>query len=685
MRTIQRFVCVLFLASLALAANPQDTAKSVAPPATAYPNVLLMTLDTTRADRMGFLGSKRGLTPNLDALAKDSTVFTHDYSQAPLTPTSHASILTGTYPQYHQVLTFPIPLGKDIPYLPSILKAHGYTTGAIVASLALAPSYGAPGFDRGFDSYDGKMSWNGYTPATRYQTVERRADEIVDKAIAWLKNRPPGPFFLWVHFFDPHDPYDPPPPFKERYAKAPYDGEIAYMDSAIARLMAELKKDGLYDGLAIAVTADHGESLGAHGEDQHGIFVYDETIHVPLLIKLPHEQSAGKRVDSIVESVDIVPTLLHNAGIEVPSQVQGSSLLELMKPGAEGDAAAAAWRDRGAFSESEYAHLTFAWSDEKSFRTGKYLFIQAPRPELYDQQTDPRELHNLATTTPAVADTLSTHIKDFVQKTTNTGATPKSQMDDAAAKKLAALGYMTARSEESLAASTEKGADPKDKIGIINTINRINTILQDFRCDKAMPALKKAVVEDPNISMLHFFLGGCYMESKAYDKAAPELRKAAELDPGFTKAHFNLARVLVQAHKFKEATAEFETVATLEPHIIETHIYLMQLYSKQNRPQDTIREARRVLKDSPDSFWANLDLGTALVKTGDPQGAVPPLEKAASLRPDRPGPHIVLAEAYKRIGLETNAMQERAEAERLGAVYKATPDAEPGEDETDPK
>ncbi|MGA9353080.1 MAG: sulfatase-like hydrolase/transferase [Terriglobales bacterium] len=685
MRTIQRLVCVVLLASLALAADSQDSTKSVASPATAYPNVLVMTLDTTRADRMGFLGSKRGLTPNLDALAKDSTVFTHDYSQAPLTPTSHASILTGTYPQYHQVLTFPIPLGKDIPYLPSILKDHGYTTGAIVASLALSPTYGAPGFDRGFDSYDGKMSWDGYSPAKRYQTVERRADEIVDKAIAWLKNRPPGPFFLWVHFFDPHDPYDPPEPFKKRYATAPYDGEIAYMDSAIARLMAELKKEGLYDGLAIAVTADHGESLGAHGEDQHGIFLYDETIHVPLLIKLPHGQSAGKRVDTIVESVDILPTLLKTAGIEVPSQVQGSSLLELMKPGAEGDAAAAAWRDRGAFSEAEYGHLTFAWSDEKSLRSGKYLYVQAPRRELYDQQTDPREVHNLAPATPAVSDTLGTRIKDFVQKTSNTGDTPKSLMDDAAAKKLAALGYMTARSEESLAASTEKGADPKDKIKIINTINRVNAILQDFRCDKAMPALKKAVVEAPNISMLHFFLGGCYMEAENYDKAVPELTEAAKLDPGFTKAHFNLGRVLMKTRQYKKATVEFQTVATLEPHIIETHIFLMQLYAHQNRPQQTITEAQRVLKDAPNSFWANLTLGTALVRTGNAQGAIPPLEKAASIRPDRPGPHIVLAEAYKRVGLQTNADHEQEEAERLGAILKATSGAAPDKDETDPQ
>jgi arylsulfatase A-like enzyme/Flp pilus assembly protein TadD len=685
MRVVHWFFCAAFLVSAALAANQQDSAKSEPPAAASYPNVLLITLDTTRADRMGFLGSKRGLTPGLDALAKDSTVFTHDYSQAPLTPTSHASILTGTYPQYHQVLTFPIPLGEGVPYLPVILKEHGYSTGAIVASLALATTYGAPGFDRGFDTYDGQMSWNGYTPDTRYQTVERRASEVVDKALAWLKNRPQGPFFLWVHFFDPHDPYDPPQPYKARYAKAPYDGEIAYMDSQIARLTTELKKDGLYDGLAIAVTADHGESLGAHGEDQHGIFVYDETIHVPLLIKLPHSQSHRKRVDTIVESVDIMPTLLQTAGIAAPSQVQGSSLLELMKEGADGDAAAAAWRDRGAFSESEYAHLTFAWSDEKSLRTGKYLFVEAPRAELYDQQADPGELHNLAPAAPAVAGTLSTRIKDFVEKTTNAAPTPKSQMDDAGAKKLAALGYMTARSEESLAASTEKGADPKDKIQVINTINRINNVLADFRCDKAMPEIKKAVVQDPNISMMHFFLGGCYSESNDYDKAITELRMAVKLDPGFTKAHFNLGRALMKTHKLQEAVVEFEAVATLEPRSVETHIYLMQLYFNLDRMQDAITESRRVLKRDPDSFWANLTLGGALVKSGNPQDAIQPLQKAASLYPDRPGPHFLLARAYKKMGLETNERQEEQEAQRLQAILKAAPHPAPNKDEGDPE
>ena len=229
------------------------------------PNIVLITLDTTRADRMGFLGSKRGLTPNLDGLAHDSAVFTHAYAQAPLTSVSHATILTGTYPQFHQVLDFPMPLVKEVPYAPDILHGLGYHTGAFIASIALDSSSGAPGFNRGFDMYDAGYQHEGFANQTRYQTVERRGGEVVERALAWLTKNPKGPFFLWVHLYDAHDPYDPPEPYKSKYASEPYDGEIAYADSAVGTLLGELKKRGYYDDSVIAVMADHGESLGRTG------------------------------------------------------------------------------------------------------------------------------------------------------------------------------------------------------------------------------------------------------------------------------------------------------------------------------------------------------------------------------------------------------------------------------------
>ena len=672
MSVIRWLVFVVALTTGALAGAP-DTPT----PGPNSPNIILITLDTTRADRMGFLGSKRGLTPNLDAIAEQSAVFTRAYSQAPLTPTSHATILTGTYPPYHQVLTFPIPLGKDMPYMPDILKGHGYSTAAFVGSLALDPKWGVPGFERGFDTYDAGYSSEEYTPETRYQTTERRGGEVVDRALAWVSQHQQGPFFLWVHLFDPHEPYDPPEPYKTRYAKEPYDGEIAYVDSVMGKFFSQLKASGLYEGALIALTADHGESLGAHGEDYHGIFLYDETIHVPLVIKLPG--AGAKRVEERVELADIMPTLLQTVDIAVPEKVQGQSLLGFIEPGTgKGDAAAHAWSDRGAYSQADYGHVTYAWSALQSLRTGKYLYIQAPRRELYDDGVDPGAEHNLATTSPAVADTLSAKVQAFQQKTTNTQPTPKAVMDDAKANKLAALGYMVSRSEASLAAVTELGADPKDKIAITNTIVRVTNSIQDFRCDKAVPDLLQAVVTSPNIAILHFYLGGCYMEDKDYEKAVPELRKAVQLDPGFTHAEMTLGRTLVESKDYEGAATAFEHVIKAQPFLMEAHVYLVVVYAHLNRVPEEIRECRTVLEVIPEHYGSNLNLGRFLAQSGDLEGAILSLQKAASIRPTVPVPHIYLADVYAKLGREADAQREREEAERLGAVPAGSVTPDPG-------
>src|SRR5450756_1248092 len=240
--------CVLFLAGSSLA--------SFAAPA----NIILITLDTTRADRMGFLGSKRGLTPNLDAMARQGVAFTRAYAHVPITTASHTTILTGTYPQFNRVNDFGITLSPRLPYLPDLLHAQGYHTGAFVGSLILDPLDGtAPGFDRGFEVYDAGFHLRRHG-MDRYKSVERRADDVVNHALAWLSQLPNGPFFLWVHLYDAHDPYDPPPPFKARFTSQPYDGEIAYADSAVGKLLDEIRKHGLYDETLIAVMADHGES-----------------------------------------------------------------------------------------------------------------------------------------------------------------------------------------------------------------------------------------------------------------------------------------------------------------------------------------------------------------------------------------------------------------------------------------
>ena len=676
MRGIRCLMFVIILAAGALAANQDDAAKAQSatpgsnpakPAAVAYPNIVLITLDTTRADRMDFLGSKRGLTPNLDVLARDSAVFTRAYSQAPLTETSHATILTGTYPQFHQMVPSPIPLNKDLPYLPDILRVHGYATAAFIGSMALDPTL-VGGFDRGFDLYDAGYTWRGYTPQTRYQTVERRGGEVVARALAWLSKHQQGPFFLWVHLFDPHEPYDPPEPYKTRYTKEPYDGEIAYMDSAMGTFLGQLKASGLYDGALIVVTADHGESLGAHGEDTHGIFLYDETIHVPLLIKLPGPAAVRSQIETRVELADIMPSVLEKAGLETPKEVQGESLLQLMKGGAEGEAAADAWRDRGAFSRADYGRIAYGWSTLQSLRSGKYLYVQAPRRELYEDGVDPEAKHNLALASPAVADMLLAKMTAFEQKTTNPQPTVIALLDDARAKKLAALGYLANLGSSPEATPAIQRADPKDRIEIGNLIYRANRILQDFRCPQAIPKIEEIILAGPSVSPLHFFVGRCYVDEKEFDKALPELRTAVKLDPSFAQAEMYLGIALMNVQDFEAAATALEDVLKKEPKMTQAHAHLVTVYANLNRVPDEIRECRKVLEVAPEYYEANLNLGRFLAQSGDLEGAIPSLQKAASLRPAFPAPHLYLADVYTKLSRAADAERERAEAERPRAA-----------------
>ncbi len=649
---------------LAASTDVSSPAKSAENPKS--PNIILITLDTTRADRMGFLGSKRGLTPNLDALAQESAVFTRAYSQAPLTSVSHATILTGTYPQFHGVLDFPMVLGKDLPYAPDILRAHGYRTAAFLGSLALDPTGGAPGFERGFDVYDANFHPEDLAKAGRYHALERRGEEVVAHAVAWLDQKPKGPFFLWVHLYDAHDPYDPPEPFKTRYASEPYDGEIAYVDSVVGKLLRELKARGLYDAVVMAIMADHGESLGAHGEDTHGVFIYDETIHVPLLVKLPQAGSAGKRVENPVELVDVLPTLLQQAGIDAPKELQGRSLLDLMKAETPEGSAAKAWRN-SAYSQADYAHLAYGWSALQSWRTGKYLYIQAPRRELYDQAADPTEVHNLASTSAAVADTLASQMTALRQSTTNTHQAAKAAPDPAREKQLAALGYVSSGGDTAPADPSHPEADPKDRIETVNVMRKLNGVLEEDRYAEAIPVLQNLIAKYPDITMLYFKLGGCFLGLKQYDKAVPVLRKAVELQPDFTHAKVSLGNALLGAKDYDGAAIVFEELAAKFPKLLDAHVSLEIAYFKASRFPEAIKECEKVLEFLPEHYGTYMILGQSLLDSGEVEKAVPKFQKAAALRPTAAAPHIYLSEVYDRLGREADAEAERATAERLGS------------------
>jgi choline-sulfatase len=657
MRFFPWLLAVLLLVESAVAATPPAAHKP------SRPNIIVITLDTTRADRMGFLGSNRGVTPNLDSLAKRSAVFTHAYSHVPLTTASHATIFTGTYPQYNHVVDFGIPLSDKLPYTPDILHKSGYHTAAFVASLVLDPLGGtAPGFDRGFDVYDAgfRLRPRG---GDRYKTVERRAEEVVSHTLAWLNKRPSGPFFLWVHLYDAHDPYDPPEPFKARYASQPYDGEIAYVDAEVGRFLSALRTKGLYDSSFIAVMADHGESLGEHGENTHGVFLYDSTIHVPLLVKLPGARASAKRIETRVSLVDLAPTILSQAGLAVPKEMQGESLVSEMRSPASGAATPA---DRPAYAETDYPHRAFGWSSLRALRTGKYLYIRAPQPELYNQLSDPQEKQNLAITSKAVADIVSTQLEDFRQKTCQT-LVELAKPDPEKVEKLRALGYVASDSSPSSANSKDAGIDPKSRIEVSNLLHDAMLDVEDARYQQAVPLLEKVLVEQPEMPIAEMQLGIAQGRLKSYDKALPHLQKAVKVLPDSGMGHYELGLALFETGDWRGAAPEFEAAVQKAPRWADAHFSLASVYARTDRVPEAMAELDTTLKLNPDHYRGNLLRGRILSLQNVPEQALPNLQKAAEVQPMSVEAHLFLADAYAQLGRQQDALREREEASRLKA------------------
>jgi arylsulfatase A-like enzyme len=654
MRWAQLYLVFLLLGSVRATGQAQQS----------KPNVLLVTLDTTRADRIGFLGSKRGLTPHLDQLAKQSVVFTHAYSHVPLTTASHSTILTGTYPQFNHVVDFGIPLSATLSYLPDILQHHGYHTGAFVGSLILDPLNGtAPGFDRGFDVYDAgfRIRPRG---ADRYKTVERRGEEVVNHAITALGKLPLGPFFLWVHLYDAHDPYDPPEPYKSKYASQPYDGEVAYADACVGKLLDWLRVHGILDTTLVAVMSDHGESLGAHGENTHGVFLYDETIHVPLLIKLPKSRYAAKTVEQRVGLVDIAPTILSVAGLKVPAEMQGQSLLTVIAPAANATDA-----DRIAYAETEYPHRAFGWSALRAIRKGKYLYVRSPDAELYDQNADPGASHNLAVTNKAVAETLAAQLQDFRNKTSQT-LVELAKPDPEQIQKLQALGYVASDSSNPASDGSDTGIDPKSRIEVSNLLHDAMLDVEDTRYEEAVPLLQRALSVQPKMAIALMQLGIAQTGLKNYSEALEPLKKAVELLPDSGMGHYNLGLALFETGDWQAAAPQFEEAVKRAPRWADAHFSLASVYARIDRVLDAMTELDTTLSISPDHYRANLLRGRILSLQQRPLDGLANLKKAAEVQPDSREAHIFLADAYTQLGRSLDADRERVEAERLrGSVH----------------
>lgn len=634
---------------LALSEPPRVAAE------TEQPSVVLITLDTVRADRMGFLGSKRGLTPQLDALAAQSVVFEHAYSQAPITPASHATILSGTFPRFHGVRDFGSRLTDSIPYLPELFREHGYHTGAFVSSIILDPKNGfAPGFERGFDIYDAGFHRTG-RGETRLGTMQRRGEETVARALDWLEKNKQGPVFMWVHLWDAHDPYDPPAPFKGRYQNAPYDGCVAYVDATVGKLLEGLQRAGTYNSTLIAVASDHGESLGDHGEDTHGVFLYDSTIQVPLLIKFPKARLAGQRVTARASLVDVAPTLLEAVQASAPPAMQGQSLISLI--------GVKMTRERPSLAENEYTHRGFGWSSLEALRTRKFLFVKAPLPELYDQTADPGQERNVLEKNKLAAAQIAVQLEGFLKLAgAKAPEAARRSLDPQSEEKLRALGYVPSSVE-----TTSSGADPKTHIQVANDLHVANMRIEEGKETTAIPLLEHVVASDPQIPHAQYFLGVAYKELRQYDKAIPHLKKAIELVPDSMMAQYEMALALYQKGELKTSATHFEIVLGHSPDWTDARFSLAAVYARIDRVPDALIQLGITLEEEPEHYRANLLRGRILSLQGDQLGALPNLEKAVQVQPNSVEAHEFLAETYSKLGRVEDAAREQAEAQRLRA------------------
>ena len=592
------------------------------------PDVYLVTIDTLRADHVPSYGYTQVQTPALDRLCRDGLHFTQAFSPSPITNSSHASILTGLMPSTHGVTDFAVPLRGDRPTLAELLHASGYHTAAFIGAVILDSRTLAPGFDRGFDFYfdfPAPRAGKSPLPKSRYGRVERRGLTVVQRAEQWLAQAR-GPRFAWVHLYDPHDPYDPPPPFAARYRDRPYDGEIAYADSALAEFLRFLDRRALYRDAIIIVVGDHGEGLGEHGEDTHGIFLYDTTLHVPLILKLPQSQHAGTAVAAQVRTIDIVPTLVDLLQLPSAAHFDGITLRPLWS-------ADPATAERIALGETDYP-LRFGWAPLRSARSGGFQYIEAPRPELFDLRADAAEAKNIYEPWAPPVEGLRQSLADahLQVPATRVSAVPGSTVAE-----LRALGYLGTDPGSTTAVAPSLLPDPKDKIAQQNLLHRAMLAEEDGDVAAARVALQKLLTLDPRSPSALLQLGQLELQSGDARQAVGLLARARDARPNDAGAAWYLGKACFKAGDYARARGALEASLALLPGQFEARVLLGATFAR--------------LKDYP--------------------AAEDQLEAAVLLSPSDPSAYDELARVYRAQGKKDLAIQAQMHARTLRAQAPA--------------
>ncbi len=674
------------------------------PGAPAY-NILLVTLDTTRADHLGCYGYAPARTPRLDRLAREGVRFARAYCPAPLTLPAHCSIMTGLDPVAHGVRNNGRSLPAGIKTLAEILKGKGYATAAFVSAFSVDSRFG---LDRGFDVYD-----DTFRPDLPFKTLnaERRAEETFARFSRWLDGGTAGRFFGWVHFYDPHWPYDPPAPFKEEFGGRPYDGEIAYMDRTVGALLDRLAEKGLLEKTIVVVAGDHGEGLGDKVEIGHGIFLYEETLRVPLILYNPEVFRRPKVVESQVRLIDVAPTLLEILGLEDEAAgMKGQSL--------------AAWiggrsrRDLDSLVETFYPRDNFGWSEMVGLVSARWKFIQAPRPELYDLGKDPGERQNLyGTSAGKVGEMKARLAREILSAGAGTDGRPAEAPSSATAEdveKLRSLGYVNFAP----AKSGPVLPDPKDKTGLLQLIQQAQTyelegrypeaerayaeILEQVpdspagyvnlaiaqalqkKFDGAVETLDKGLARMPDSEVLMVRLGHTRLVSGRPGEALEVMNRVLSLNPRNVDALTVCAGILDAAGRKDEARSYFERALAVEPESRFLRMSYAGNLGSSGRLREAVAVYEKLIGDFPEEQAFYQYAGIAYSYLGEYDPAVSYLRQAVAIRPT-PAGYFNLALAYDKSGhpreaaeyfklylencrgeSEAAIRQARAELERLG-------------------
>jgi arylsulfatase A-like enzyme/Tfp pilus assembly protein PilF len=584
-------------------------------------SLLLVTIDTVRADHLGAYGDTRAETPWLDRIGREGLRFNQAESAVPLTLPSHATILSGLLPPHHGLRNngagaFP----ADRATIATCLSAAGYRTGAFVGAFVLDHRYG---LSRGFEIYDDEIVRDPAAP--QGLEAERPGSEVVDRALAWLNHDDPRPFFAWVHLYDAHAPYTPPEPFLSRHRDSPYDGEIASVDFQVGRLLQWIDAGGLSKTTIVAVAADHGEALGEHGELTHGLLLYEPTLRVPLLIRAPDTIAPGSVFRTPVSLADLAPTLagLLSRKLSPGEPMDGRDLSEALKTGK-------APAPEDLYAETEYPRL-LGWSGLSALRQGSLKFIEAPTPELYDLSRDPAESKNLLKADTARPD-LVARISRF-QRESRIAPEPPGPSAEAAAK-LASLGYVSGSPSSRPGDTNDKNLrDPKEMVWAFREFERATWALNEGHLQEAADALAKLVAADPANAVFRGSLAKAYRQKGDLPRAIALYRKAVQDSPQDAEARYNLAVALQEAGRNAEALGEIQEALRHNTTNSDAHNVLGIACFDSGRPEEALAEFETAARMDPLDARAQNNRGNVLRQLRRYDDAEAAYRKAIALAP----------------------------------------------------